>query len=457
MVYTAANNATGKVKSMQNKTTHRSESVPLPIGWTGYVKSMGPGFLAAMTLLGSGELIDVSAAGVNYGYALLWGLAAVFISKFIYIFMMSKYQMLNEQGLTLMQGFAKLGRFFPLVTGFGLLLGIFAYGSFYIPAAGTALFQLFGIGGDTWGRFIGATVAVVAGALVLRSAKAYKLMETIARIVVVGLVAVFVYSAVSQRPPLGEFLEGFLLRTPATEGLFGSVLIMVALIGAAGVTPAAIAYLYAIHEKGWQGPRYRRLQVLDLLVSIVAVVIIDSSIWITATESVRDTGLTISSEEDLATMMERSVGTIGPFLLWGALFFVAFTSITGTIHLFSRAVVDAVHNAFPARTRAYSQLQNDPISRWLLVLGLIVPLVFASPWAPNTVVLSVVAVTIPLITMPFILLGTTLLTSSSKFLPKRFVNNWWQVGLLLAIIVVSIASVVGGTSGLLETIRELLE
>ncbi len=437
-----------------NQPTATGNSAKKTTGLLWHLKQTGPGVVAAMTLLGAGELIDVTVAGANYGYALMWGFALVLLSKFFFMFMMSKYQLLNEQGLTIMQGFGKLGRLYPLATGLGLLLAIYAYGAFYVPAAGTALAEL--VGSDMpSAKFIGAAVTVALAAVMLRAKKAYSIFENFSRLVVLLLVGTFVYTAIAQGPSLVALVKGLLFSVPSDKGLFGSLFVVVALVGVAGVTPAAIIYNYAIYEKGWRSPRHRVTQVIDLLVAIVAIAIIDFSIWIVAAETAHDKGFSISDADDLARLMQLAVGSMGPPLLWTAIFFASFTSIIGTVYLFSRAVVDAIHNAFPARREKHSaDADKDPIVRWLTITGLVVPLLFATPWAPNMVVLAIVAVTIPLIATPFMLVGLIRLTSSTRFLPARYVHRW-QSGLLMIMAAAALGSLVVATHGLLEIVKTL--
>lgn len=47
-------------------------SKPPPPGFWSYLKSFGPGIVVAMSWVGTGDLIDNSVAGGNYGYALIW-------------------------------------------------------------------------------------------------------------------------------------------------------------------------------------------------------------------------------------------------------------------------------------------------------------------------------------------------------------------------------------------------
>ncbi|ART74262.1 hypothetical protein BTO20_37090 (plasmid) [Mycobacterium dioxanotrophicus] len=437
---------------MEQSTQTAQPAGKLP-RWVSHVKQIGPGFVAAMTLLGAGELIDVTVAGANYGYALMWGFALVLLSKFFFMFMMSKYQLLNGQGLTIMQGFGKLGRVFPLATGLGLLLGIFAYGAFYVPAAGTALAELIGSSSSS-AKFIGAVATVALAAFMLRAKRAYAIVENFSRLVVLLLVGTFVFTAISQGPSLLALVKGLLFSVPSEKGMFGSLYVVVALIGVAGVTPAAIIYNYAIYEKGWRSPGHRATQVLDLLVSIVAIAIIDFSIWVVAAETAHGSGFAISDTDDLAKLMRLAVGDIGPPLLWLAIFFASFTSVVGTVFLFSRAVVDALRNAFPSRHERNTDIDKSPIIKRLTVLGLVLPLLCATPWAPNMVVLAIVAVTIPLVATPFMLIGLIRLTGSTRFLPAEFVRRW-QSGLLVIMTAAALVSLVIAAHGLVGIVRTL--
>jgi Mn2+/Fe2+ NRAMP family transporter len=49
---------------------------PIPRNFVEYVRSFGPGIVIVLTWLGAGDVVDMSTAGANYGYSLLWVLAA---------------------------------------------------------------------------------------------------------------------------------------------------------------------------------------------------------------------------------------------------------------------------------------------------------------------------------------------------------------------------------------------
>lgn len=439
--------------------TAESEAPPaeVPAGWQQYLRLIGPGFFIAMAWLGTGDLIDSSVSGVTYGYALMWALLVALITKWFFMSALSKYMLANNQGDTsIMQGFARIWKGLPVLSGLAMGFLLFVYESYFISGAGTAMFQLTGIGGETWGVFIWAVIAIAAAIIILRSGRAYKIMEIFARITVAVLAATFIASAIIKGINVPELLAGLTFKLPPNVGLFGSLLVAVALMGVIGTTPATLAYPYAIREKGWQTPSHRKLQIFDAFTAIAAIAVIDLAIWATAAESSRGLGATIESPEDLAAMMERAVGSFGPPLLWLALFFVTFSSIGSSAYIYSKICVDGVRQGMPARSARYSDLDDDPWSRWMPLAALTLPLIFSTPWAPNVIILTVLGSTFAVISVPIIVIGITLLTSSRRWMLPGWVNRWWEVVLLLIVIGIAFWAVYGAVKGVVDALSTML-
>lgn len=198
------------------------------------------------------------------------------------------------------------------------------------------------------------------------------------------------------------------------------------------------------------------MQVFDLAMAIVAIAIIDISVWVVAAEVAHGRDMQIGGIDDLARLMGLAVGPIGPPVLWLGIFFASFTSVVGTVYLFSRVVADALHNAAnrSGEVKDETDFDRDPIVRWLVVSGLLVPLVFAMPWAPDVVVMAIVAVTIPLVATPFMLIGTLWLTASSRFVPRESIRIW-QSGVLVILFVLAMVSLVGVGHTLVGMVRGL--
>src|SRR4051794_27415406 len=134
---------------------------PVPHSFLGYLKGMGPGIVVALSWLGTGDLINSSVSGANYGYVLMWALVIATLARFFVVSALTKYQLCNRTNdQTILDGFARVWRGFPLFLGIcSVALGI-VYHCFLFLGAGTALFYLFGQMGGDYGVFMWAVVVL---------------------------------------------------------------------------------------------------------------------------------------------------------------------------------------------------------------------------------------------------------------------------------------------------------
>lgn len=322
-----------------------------------------------------------------------------------------------------------------MVVGISSFILGFIYQTYFIKAAGTALWNLSGrIGPESWGTFVWAVIAVAFGAFMMSRAGAYRFIEIIARVAVIALILGFLVAMIRSGVNVAAFLEGLTFRTPPDVGAFSALLVAVALIGAVGGSSSNLLYPYFLQDKGWRGPRYRKLQIFDLLTGVVAIIFINVAVWAVAAETMQGAGLTVETPDDLATMMERAVGSFGPTMLWLALFFVTFTTFPAQSHGYCKLLLDSVHQTFRARGERYGRPENDPSFRWLQYpVLLILPLILSLPFAPNVVVLTVIASGIAVLIAPIIIVGVILLTSNRNFMLPGYVNRWWQIIILLLV------------------------
>lgn len=447
---------------MQASTDNQADGVAagpkVPTKWTEYFGAMGPGLVVSLMWLGTGDLIDSSVAGATYGYALMWGLAVALFCRYFFVTALAKYQLCNNQGDEgVLEGYARLWKGFPLVLGIsGLILG-FVYESYFMRGAGTALYYLFGeIGSRSVGIFVLAAIVAGASILLILSPSLYRVLEVIARIAVVILIGTFFTAVIIQGVDIPALLSGLSFGIPEDKGVFGSTLVVVALIGAVGGSAANLLYPYFMRDKGWRGPAYRKLQRFDLLMGIASIIVINLAIWIVAAEALGGSSTNIESESDLAAMMETAVGSFGPTILWIGLFFVVVTSIPAFASGFGKLFVDSLHHTLPARGRRYGSPEADPILKPLMIfVFLVLPLIFALPFAPNLVVLTVIGSSFAVLTAPIIIVGIILLTSSKRFMLPEFVNKWWQTAILLVVGGIGLWAVYGLLTGLADTISKL--
>lgn len=417
-----------------------SPSVPkgpsIPKGFKGYVQFTGPGLLVAMAWLSAGDLVTASVSGADYGYALIWALVISLIARYFFVSAIGKYILANnEESDSIMAGFRRLWRGLPILMGaVGFVVG-FIVQTYIIKGAAAALYNLAGRPGDSgWGVFVVAILLVGLTTAMLLAGRQYKVLELLARLSVVALLVTFMIIVALRGFDVMELLRGLVFQVPEDAGGFRSIVIVAAIIGAVGGSAANLLYPYFLRDKGWNRPEYRKLQIVDLLIGIVAMVIINLAVWIMAAETLQGREFSIQDENDLAQMMQLGIGAPGPVLLWLGLFFVTFNSFPAYSYGFTKVLLDGVRHTFPQVSDPADDLERIPGFRWLQIgVLLCLPLLFSLPMAPNFVVLTIAGQALQALTGPIIIVGIIILTSSRRFMMAAYVNKWWETLALLLI------------------------
>lgn len=106
------------------------------------LKLLGPGIIAVLSWLGAGDLITSSVAGANYGYAMMWVLAVSLLLRYLIVNIIARFQLCNNQGMTILQGYAQLNPFFAwFLLVYALLMG-HLMNAYMIKGAGESLAML---------------------------------------------------------------------------------------------------------------------------------------------------------------------------------------------------------------------------------------------------------------------------------------------------------------------------
>jgi Mn2+/Fe2+ NRAMP family transporter len=424
-----------------------------PTGFLNYLRSLGPGIVVAMAWLGSGDLVDSAVSGSTYGYALMWALVIALFARYAVVNALAKYQLCNSHGdATILDGFARLWRGFPLLVGTGSLLSGFVYNSFHILASGTALYALLGAGHGTWGTFVCAVAVVVLSILFSLGRRHYRMLEWVATAAVVTLGLTFLVAAAITGPDLVGMVKGLAFSIPPNDGAFDAVLVTISLIGIVGGSVANLLYVYLLPEKGWRGPAYRRLQAYDLLAGIMSVVFINLAIWVVAAEAL-GSNQSIANPDDLAAMMDNVLGPFGSTLLWLGVFFAAFDNVGLQAYGYTRIFVDGLHKTFARRAvRAGGEPTRDPVFRRLQFVLLVVPLLFATPYGPDFIALTVFGGALPIIMAPVLIVALLWLLNKRDFLLPGFRVRWWENIVLFGVGAIGL----WGTWKLIESLADKL-
>jgi Mn2+/Fe2+ NRAMP family transporter len=433
--------------------TDRRPEARVPSTFIEYVRALGPGILVAMAWLSAGDLVSASVSGSTYGYALMWALVVSLFARYFFVSAIGKYVLCNSQGdSSILAGFGRLWRGLPVVVGvIAFILG-FTYQTYAIKGAATAVYNLLGgVGDEGWTIFILAVLLVGLTIFLFLRGHQYKTLENLGQISVAILILTFLIAVALHGFDPVALLSGLVFKVPADTGGFGAVLIVAAIIGAVGGSAANLLYPYFMQDKGWDRPAYRKLQIIDLLAGIFAMILINLAIWIVAAETLAGGGgIAIETPQDLATMMGRGVGVIGPILLWIGLFFITFDTFPVFAFGFTKVFLDGVQRTFSRQVQTYENPENHPAFNWIQIgVLLILPLIFSLPMAPSFIALTIAGNALGAITGPIIIVGVIVLTTSKKFMLPEYVNKWWETVALLIIGGIGLWATYGVVAGLL--------
>lgn len=434
--------------SQSQKAPTARTAVP-PTTIAGYLKGMGPGIVVVLSWLGTGDFISSAVSGSTYGYALLWTLILAVLSRYFIVSAMSRYQLANQVGdETILDGFGRVWKGFPVFIGIATCALGFVYVSFLLSAAGTALSQLtvdvIPLGG--WGKPVWAAVTMaVALALACLKGRHYRGLEILAQLTMAALVVCFLIAVIGTGVDVGALVKGFAFSLPeGGDGYITAVTVAVGLIGAVGGSAANLLYPYLFHEKGWRGTEFLRLQRYDLRSGTFVMFALVLAVWVVGAETLHGSGVAVDSEQGLVTMMERAIGPAGPTVMWVAIFFAVFDNIVTQPRVFVRMFIESLYKTRPERLRRVRAAAPDPDVPekdafhhdrlfWILLVAIMtVPVVFSLPFAPDLIVLTLLGNALSVVTVPAIMIGLIIITTSRKLL-GAYANKWWETITLLAI------------------------
>lgn len=275
--------------------TKMPEQIPIPKG-KDLITAVGPGLVLAMTFLGTGDLVSSSVSGANYGYTLIWSLVLALLARTFIVSAIAKYTLLNRFGDTqILEGYRRLFKFFPLFLAVVVLIAGFVIQSMFLKACATGFYQLTGGNwGGTYGTFISAIIVMVFTIILVASKRQFRLFEYIARAASVTMIVFFVIALFQiGHFDVAGFLRGlFTFQVTADEqsGVFGPLVVACATIGSVAGNMPNLLYSGFMRDKGWSGPRYRKLQQLDLITGMAPLFIINILFWAVAAEHVHASG-----------------------------------------------------------------------------------------------------------------------------------------------------------------------
>jgi Mn2+/Fe2+ NRAMP family transporter len=363
----------------------------------------------------------MGVAGSNYGYSLMWMLVVALSLRFLLVSLIARYQLCNQHGESVLDGLARLHRWYAPVLFFAAIVMGHVYLAYMTVGEGEVFRNLFAAG-QTWQW----ALACNAAALVILFRPAYRMLERIFKVLLAVLAISFVGSVLWVGFNPVRVLQGlYRFEMPGQHGKFNPMLVAGAMIGAIGGSVMNLAYPYFLDAKGWRGPQYRRVQQYDFLLAIVVMIVLNLAVWILGAELLYPDG-NISSLDDLPRLLSATLGESGRWLFYLGIFAAIYTSVLGTTAGLAYLASHAWLRWRTGSGRINTDFKRHPLYRWVVAWCLVTPMVWTIPGMPDFVTLTLVANSAQVVLLPMLAGGLWWITARSRYIGVEHRNRWWE-------------------------------
>ena len=399
----------------------RPPDAPVPHSFLEYVRSFGPGIVIVLTWLGAGDVVDMGAAGANYGYALIWVFVVAILFRFLFVSLIVRYHLCNQHREGVLDGLARLNPIYAPVLFFAAIVMGHVYGSYMTRGVGEVCRNVFGFG-TIWQWAIVCNGA--ACYLVFRPS--FRALEFVFFFFLAVLSVSFVGSAVWVGFDPAEVARGLVrLEMPGTHGAYDPTLVALAMIGAVGGSLMNLVYPYFLDAKGWRGPQYRRVQLYDFSLGMLAMLVLNLSIWVLGAQLLFP-DKHIQNLEDLPNLLSTVLGEPGRLLFYAGIFSAIYTSIIGHAAGLGRLGTHAWLRWHAGNGPITSDYRYHACYRWIAISCLVTPLVWTLPGMPGFVALTLAANSAQVLLLPLLAGGLWWITASPTLIGREHCNRWWE-------------------------------
>ena len=400
---------------------------------------LGPGFVYALTVLGTGDLVSNSAAGAGYGYALIWALGLTLVFRFVWVNTSAKYVLVT--GESLLTGYARLGKWVVWIVLIAIIVLRHFYNLYLILMMGGAADLLFHLPTE-WSMAIWAFFFTFVG-FALMYWGGYSAIELFCKVLIGLMGGALVVAALLSHPDPAGIVRGMFVPTiPGTQGLYSALFVLMALIGTEAGSMTNLTYAYFIREKGWRGVSHLKQQRFDLAFGIVCVFLMGTLLQIAAAGTIHPLGIELEGAEDLVRIFSEALGVVGLVIFGLGLLGAAFSTFVGATAGYGLIITDICRSFIPRFKRPSNSgdeakdVKRDPIYRWSLIIWSFSPLyIVFTDVRPIWLVLmvsSVVVVLIPVLAL------TLLKITNDKSLMGKYKNGWFTNTVMILLVLLAV-------------------
>jgi Mn2+/Fe2+ NRAMP family transporter len=378
----------------------------------------------------------------------MWVLVVAILMRFIFVSLIARYQLCNQHGEGVLDGLARLHRWYAPVLFIAAIVMGHVYESYMTVGAGEVCRNLFRVG-ETWQW----ALLCNGVALLLIFRPEYERLEIIFKFLLAVLAISFVGSAIWVGFDVGGLIRGlYRLELPDQRGHFNPLLVAIAMIGAVGGSLMNLAYPYFLEAKGWRGPQYRRVQFYDLLLGVVMMILLNLAVWILGAELLYP-DKQIKELDDLPTLLSTVLGNGGRALFYLGIFAAIYTSVlghaAGLAYLGSHAWLRWRAGTEPIR----SDYRKHPLYRWIVIWCLVTPLIWTIPGLPDFVTLTLIANSAQVVLLPLLAGGLWWITASARYIGAAHRNRWWENLVMAFLFALAIYSAYNSILSIVQFVR----
>jgi len=381
----------------------------------GHIRSMGPGIVVVLTWLGAGDLVESATAGGNYGYALMWSFVMALFVRYLFVSIVSKYQLFNPRRESVITGLCRIHKLYaPFIFICGLIIS-HGVGVYLLMGISEVCMRVSGIGTTgSWAVAMSVTAYFSVYQPLYRRTE--KVILALAALLTISLLSL----AIAVGPSPMALVNGVIgFTVPETTGRFDAMFIAVSLLGAVGGGLANLMYPYFIREKGWTGPEHRRLQQYDLVFGIIVLIILDLAVWTVGAEILHPKGIKITDLDSLAMILGESFGLLGIRIFYIGVFAALFSSIAGNGAAYGYLISDSYR-----LMRKTDIVSNQSAGyRWIAAWVILSPLPWVVFGKSDFIGVTIAVNAAQVVVIPFLVFGIWMITSRTKHIGESHRNN----------------------------------
>jgi Mn2+/Fe2+ NRAMP family transporter len=350
----------------------------------GRAAAIGPGLVFLAAALGPQSLVSNAAAGITYGYGLLWALALSVLARYIFLETTARYVLAT--GETLIEGYARVGRWALWMILAFVLIRRHISNLYQLLLVGLTMSWLLPLGSGGGAKIWSVLFWAVGFALMYWGR--YRVVERWCRPLVVLLGGALAGAAWLSRPDPLAIAQGFLHPALGNDnGAMSGAFVLMALFGSAAGSVSNLKYPAFLHEKGWRDPSRLAEQRCDLASGAFGLLLMGVLIQIAAAAALHPSAAPIREPEDLVAAFGAILGPVGLVMvaigLWAAVFSTYLASNTG----YSLVTADIL-GVLSGRKDA-TPIGQRPAFRWALIWFVVSPLyALWTDWSPVWIVLA---------------------------------------------------------------------